>query len=167
MRNQRFGALFLLSLTMNVGVLGVAAYGRYGRGAGSATAVTAGASLRDELRLTDDQVRAFTELRAGLQQRIQALRDGMHQRRREFFEILGTPAPDPVAIDRVLKEMNRTQFDMQRAAADYLLAQKQLLTAEQAAAFVRVIGRQPGMEAQPRHLPLLGPDGARLPDERR
>jgi Spy/CpxP family protein refolding chaperone len=167
MRNQILGALFVLSLAMNVGVLGMAAYDRYGRGANRGTTATAGASLRDELRLTDDQVRAFTDLRGALHQRIQALRDRMRQGRREFFEMLAMPVPDPLAIDGVLKEMNRTQFDMQRAAADYLLAQKRLLTPEQAAAFVRVMARQTGMEEQPGHLPLLGPGGARLPDERR
>jgi hypothetical protein len=56
---------------------------------------------------------------------------------------------------------------MQKAAADYLLAQKRLLSPEQSAAFVRVMARQPGMDEQPRQLPLLGPGGARLPDERR
>lgn len=167
MRKQILGTLFLLSLAMNVGVLGMAAYGRYGGGTSRAMTPAAGASLREELRLTDDQVRAFTERRGALHQQTQTLRERMHQRRQEFFEILGAPIPDPTAIDRVLKDMNRTQFDMQRAAADYLLEQKQLLTPEQAAAFVRVIARQPGLEAQPRHLPLLGPGGAPLPDERR
>jgi Spy/CpxP family protein refolding chaperone len=167
MRIQILGPVFLLSVAMNVGVLGMAAYNRYGRGTDRGTPPPAGPTLREELRLTDGQVRAFTEQRGALHQRVQALRDLMHQRRQEFFEILATPAPDPVAIDRVLKDMNRTQFDMQRAAADYLLAQKQLLTPEQAAAFVRVIARQPGTEEQPRHLPLLGPGGAPLPGERR
>jgi len=167
MRKQILGALVLLSVAMNVGVLAMAAYERYGRGAARLASVAPGPTLREELRLTDAQVRAFTDLRGALHSRIQGLRDQMRQRRQAFFQILATPVPDPVAMDGVLKEMNHIQFDMQGAAADYLLAQKRLLSPEQAAAFVRVMSRQPWMDEQPRQLPLLGPGGARLPDERR
>jgi Spy/CpxP family protein refolding chaperone len=151
---------------MNVGVLGTAAYARYAGGARGTTAGP-GVSLREALRLTDAQAGAFTNLRAALHPRVQALRQRMRQRRQEFFEILATPSPDPTAIDRVLRDMNGIKFEMQRVAADYLLAQKRLLTPEQGAALVRVMASQPGMGEQPRRLPLLGPSGARLPDERR
>ena len=167
MRKQILGSVFLLSVAMNVGVLGMAAYSRYGHAVDAGTTPPAGPTLREELRLTDDQVRAFTEQRGALHQRVEALRDQMRQRRQEFFGILALPAPDPGAIDRALKDMNGIQFEMQRAAADYLLEQKRLLTPEQAAAFVRVMARQPGAAEQQRHLPILGPGGARLPDERR
>lgn len=63
--------------------------------------------------------------------------------------------------------MNGIQFEMQRVAADCLLAQKRLLTPEQGAALVPVMASQPGIGEQPRRLPLLGSSGARLPDERR
>jgi len=147
----------------------MAAYHRYeeGRAVSQPTASRPAPSLREELRLTDDQARIFTELRGALHERVQALRGEMRSRRRELFAILATPSPDSSAIDRVLGEMNRTQFDMQRVVADYLRAQMLQLTAEQRATFVKSMARQSMMEPQQRRLPLLGPGGARLPDERR
>ena len=165
MRSQILRALFVLSIAMNAGVLGTAAYARYGAAGRGATA-TPGVSLREALRLTDTQAQAFTDLRAALHPRVQVLRQQMHQRRQEFFDVVAAPSPDPAAIERVLRDMNGIQSEMQSAVADYVLAQKRLLTPAQGAALVRVMASQPGMEEQ-RHLPLLGPGGARLPDERR
>jgi len=167
MMNQILRVVFVLSLAMNLGVLGTAAYQRYAGGPAHGRTPGAGVSLRDELRLTDEQARTFTELHAALQARVQALREQMHERRQAFFGILAAPSPDPDAIDLVLKEMNRTQLEMQRAVADYLLAQMRQLAPEQRAAFVQSMARRSGMEEDPQHLPLLGPGGARRPEEPR
>jgi len=171
MRNVAVRLVFVLSIALNVGALGAAAYHRFGGAraprAEQATIPDAGPSMREELHLTDEQARAFAELRSALLQRVKTLRDQMHARRQELFAILAVPSPDPAAVDRVLREMNRTQFEVQREVADYLLAQMRLLSPEQRAALVQSILRASGAADQERHLPLLGPGGARRPDEPR
>jgi Spy/CpxP family protein refolding chaperone len=171
MRRDFLRLVFMLSIALNLGVLGMAAYRQYGADDGrrppSQPMSKPALSLREELKLTDEQARTFTQLRGALHERVQVLRGTMRQRRRDFFEIVATPSPDRDAIDTLLREMNRTQFDMERAVADYLLAQIRQLTPEQRVAFVESMVRQANMEEEPRRLPLLGPGGARLPDERR
>jgi len=170
MSDRRLGVVLTLSLALNAGALGAGAYHRYWRpphtpGASGASAPAA-VTLQEELRLSDDQVQQFTALHDGLQARVRTLRGHMHQGRQEFFTLLAAPSPDPSAIDRVLVEMNRTQFDVQRAVADYLLAQMRVLSPEQRAAFVQSMSRRV-TGSEPRHLPLVGPDGAPRPDEPR
>jgi Spy/CpxP family protein refolding chaperone len=167
MTNQILRVVLVLSLAMNLGVLGTAAYQRYGGRAAHVTTPGAGVSLREELKLTDEQARTFTELHAALQARVQPMREQMHRRRQAFLEMLATPSPDAEAMDRRLAEMNQGQLEVQRAVADYLLAEMHLLTPEQRAAFVQSLARRSGMQEQPGHLPLLGPGGARRPDEPR
>ena len=170
MSDRMLRIVLVLSLALNVGALSAAAYHRYWRGHGpadvSAPPPGAAVSLQEELRLSDDQVRQFNVLRDGLQARVQVLRGHMHERRQAFFALLAAPTPDPEAVDRVLVEMNRTQFDMQRAAADYLLAQMRLLSRDQRVAFAQSLSRRATGTA-PRHLPLVGPEGAPRPDEPR
>ena len=160
---------FVLSVSLNAGVLALAAFNGYRAraerpAAAQATPVEA-PSLREELRLTDEQARTFTAVRAVLHERVQALRGQMRQQREVFFRLLAAPEADSAALDRVLTGMNRTQFAMERTVADYLLAQMRHLTPEQRAAFVQSMAREASVEGEPRRLPFLGRGGARLPDD--
>jgi len=165
MRNGSLRLLLIVSLAMNLGVLGVAAYRVRGRETSAGAAPVTGPTLRDELRLTAGQARAFEAVRARLHPRVQALRQRMHERRRAYFTLLSAPSPDSAAMEGLLADMNGIQLEMQRAAADYLVAEARLLAPDQRALFARVMAREPA--TQSRQLPLLGPGGARLPDEPR
>jgi Spy/CpxP family protein refolding chaperone len=161
MRGQVLRLLFVLSVAINVGVVAVIAWNRY---EAPATGPVETEPLREQLRLTDEQVREFDRLYVDLEAKVTAARERMHERRRGLFEILGAPSPDPAALDAVLAEIAAAQAGIQRAVAEYLLAQAQLLSPEQRARFVDVlIDRTRGQEQQ-RHLPLLGPGGAPRPD---
>jgi len=170
MKRNLLRLVFVLSVSLNAGVLALAAY----RGVrppavhpAESPKASAAPSLRDRLGLTDEQARTFTDVRAVLHERVQALRGQMRQQRREFFRLLATSEPDTSALGHVLTGMNRTHLEMERAVADYLLTQLRHLTPEQRVAFLQSMAHQASMDEEPRRLPFLGPGGARLPDERR
>jgi Spy/CpxP family protein refolding chaperone len=153
--------LFVLSVAINVGVVAAIAWDRYdAQAAGPAQAEP----LREQLRLTEAQVREFDRLYVDLEARVAAGRERIHERRGRLFEILRDPAPDAAEVDAVLADIALAQAGIQRAVAEYLLAQARLLTPEQRARFVDVLVERTRGDGPQRHLPLLGPRGAPRPD---
>lgn len=169
MKRQALRLLFLLSVAINLGVIATIAWHRYeaaASGPGADDAAARAGSLREELRLTDGQVLEFDRLYADLDGRVAAGRARMRDRRRALFEILGAPEADPAALDAVLGEIGVVQAGIQRAVADYLLAQARLLAPDQRARYVALLQERTRTE-QPTHLPLVGPRGAPRPGDRR
>ena len=166
MKGQLLRLLFFLSVAVNLGVVATIAWNRYeaaasGPGAGDAAPSS---PLREELRLSDEQVQQFDRLYADLEAEVAAGRERMHERRRALFEILGASSPDPAALDAVLAQIGGVQAGIQRAVAEYLLAQARLLSPEQRARFVELLIERTRGEDQRTHLPLLGPGGAPRPN---
>jgi Spy/CpxP family protein refolding chaperone len=153
--------LFVLSVAINVGVVAAIAWDRY---EAAAAGPVRAEPLREQLRLTDAQVREFDRLYVELEARVAAGRERIHERRGRLFEILEDPTPDAAEVDAVLADIGLAQAGIQRAVAEYLLAQARLLTPEQRARFVEVLVERTRGDGQQRHLPLLGPRGAPRPD---
>ena len=160
MRHQLLRFLFLLSVAINAGVIGAVAWHHYGPAAGPEEAAPPGGGLRQDLRLTGEQAQEFDRLYAELEARVAAGRERMRDRRRALFEVLGAPDADPAALDAVLAEISGIQADIQRAVADYLLAQARLLAPDQRARYVESLVERTRGEEQPARLPLVGPRGA-------
>jgi Spy/CpxP family protein refolding chaperone len=153
--------LFVLSVAINVGIVAAIAWDRYDA---SAAGPAHAEPLREQLRLTDEQVREFDRLYVDLETGVAAGRERIHERRGRLFEILSESAPDPAEVDAVLADIGLEQAGIQRAVAEYLLAQARLLSPEQRARFVDVLVERTRGDGQQRHLPLLGPRGAPRPD---
>jgi Spy/CpxP family protein refolding chaperone len=153
--------LFVLSVAINVGVLAAIAWDRY---EAQAAGPTQAEPLRQQLRLTDAQVREFDRLYVDLEARVAAARERIHERRRMLFDMLGEPSPDAAAVEAVLADIGLEQAGIQRAVAEYLLAQARLLSPGQRARFVEVLVERTRGDGSQRHLPLLGPRGAPRPD---
>ena len=164
MKSQAMRLLFVLSIAINLGAVSAIGWHHFGRGAPE-SAAGGGAppdtpSLGDELELTAEQSREFDRLYADLEERVAAGRERMRERRRALFEILRAPSPDAAALDAVLVEIGGVQAGVQRAVAEYLLAQARLLSQDQRARFVEALIERPRPEHQPTHLPLFGPGSA-------
>jgi len=171
MKSHALRLLFVLSIAINLGALSVIGWHHL---AGGAQGPAAGGdappdtpSLGDELQLTDEQTLEFDRLYADLERRVAAGRERMRDRRRALFEILRSPSPDPSALEEVLVEIGAVQAGIQRAVADYLLAEARLLSPPQRARFVELLMERTRGEEQPTHLPLVGPRGAPRPGDRR
>jgi Spy/CpxP family protein refolding chaperone len=153
--------LFFLSVAINVGVVAAIAWQRY---EAPAAGPVEAEPLREQLRLTDAQVREFDRLYVELEGQVAAGRERIHERRGMLFDMLGEPSPDAAAVEAVLVGIGLEQAGIQRAVAEYLLAQARLLTPEQRARFVDVLVERTREDGPPRHLPLFGPRGAPRPD---
>jgi Spy/CpxP family protein refolding chaperone len=136
----------LLSLAVNVGVVGTAAYrwcgSRHDGGACSGSPCAGEKALHQELELTAEQARQFEGLAAGLDRRLEAQRSQMRRLRKDFTELLGSDAPDQQAIRRKLAEISGIQLEIQQAVAEYLLAQKRILTPPQRRKFAELLVRR-------------------------
>jgi HlyD family secretion protein len=150
--------LFFLSVAINVGVVAAIAWNRY---EASAAGPVQAEPLREQLRLTDEQVREFDRLYVDLEATVAAARERIHERRRALFDILGESSPAPADVDAVLADIGLAQAGIQRAVAEYLLAQARVLSPEQRARFVDVLVERTRGDGQQRHLPLLGPEARR------
>jgi uncharacterized membrane protein len=163
--------LIVLSLALNVGVLGAAAYHHYGGSDGTAGPSADEADrVRAELGLSAEQAGRFVARQHALEARVMEARRGMRERRQHFFELLGDPVQDAAAADSVLGEMNAIQLGIQRNVADHLRAQLADLSADQQAKYLESLRCEAG-EGERRggagHIPLLGPrEGGRRGIER-
>ena len=137
--------LLALSLAMNLGVLGAAAYHWRTRLPHDATlserSRASENTLRQELLLSDEQAREFDALQADLQTQLDGARVEMRGLREAFLRLLSSPGADHVALDQHLAAMDQVQSRIQRTVANNLLAKKKRLSPAQQATFLDLLKR--------------------------
>lgn len=134
-----------LSVAINLGVLGTAAYhwrGRHPHDASLSERSRAGeTTLRKELQLSDAQAHEFDALQTDLEKQLDGARVEARALREAFLKLLAAPEADPVALDQHLAAMDQVQSRIQRTVANYLLAEKKLLSPTQQATFLDLLKR--------------------------
>lgn len=89
------------------------------------------ARLREQLGLTDDQVKQLHALRVeGAKNAIRSRAD-VEVKRLELRELLQADQPDRAAIDRKLRELSDARYTAQKQRIDQRLAMRDILTPEQ------------------------------------
>jgi len=169
MRSRLVWLVLALSVAMNLGFLGTAAY--YWRGwnqhkpSHPESSQVSESILHKELKLSAVQAQQFDRLRTDLQKEIEGPQAEMRKLRKSFLELLASPEPERAAIERHLAEMSRVQSRIQLAVADHLLAEKSLLSAEQRVTFLDTLRQR--FEREDHHgMGEMGPLALPPPGER-
>ena len=120
------------------------------------------ARLREQLGLTDDQVKQLHALRIeGAKNAIRSRAD-VEVKRLELRELLQADEPDRAAIDQKLRELSDARYTAQKQRIDQRLAMRDILTPEQRSKLKELRGKfrrggepmrrpgGPGMDGPPR-----------------
>ncbi len=118
--------------------------------------------LREQLDLTDDQVKQLHSLRTeGAKKAIRSRAD-VKVKQLELRELLQADEPDRAAIDQKLRELSDARYTAQKQRIDQRLAMRDILTPEQRSKMKELRGKfrrggermrwpgRPGMEGPPR-----------------
>ena len=127
--------LLLLSAAINLGVLGRATY-HYCCSRMEAPPLVRGTRPSQspayaDLQLSDRQADQVDSIHAELQGRLEPLREEMKRLRREFLDLFGAATTDRRALELKIGEMSAVQEQIEKAVADSLLQEKDVLSPEQ------------------------------------
>ncbi len=98
--------------------------------------------LHRQLGVTEAQWERIEPLLEAFRRRSQEISGELGRLRAELIQILAGAAPDPEAIDTKQEEIRAWQKQMQELVIAHLLAEKEILTAEQAAEMFAMLHAQ-------------------------
>lgn len=139
MRKSGLGAGLIISLALNIGVLGSAGYNRVKscREAACLPSRTGNVSLAPAaaLDLSSSQAKKMETLRQGLEMKLKDLRSGLSAEQVKLVSLLRQSQEDRDAIRAQAAKIQDLQSKIQEIVIDQLLAEKALLTAGQRECF--------------------------------
>jgi Spy/CpxP family protein refolding chaperone len=131
--------LVIFSLALNFGTIGTFAYVRYQDRQGPAARGEPPLPMRalwGELKLEPSQRQALRGLFPEHRRKVEALRDGLAQKRLELFDLIKADAAPWDAIQAKIKEISALQGSLEEEMTRFLLEFKKHLTPEQRAALL-------------------------------
>ena len=154
MKNSTLKFLLLISLILNISILGAAGYQYYKKStywtSPFGTKIEKGRFLFEELSLRSEQVKAMKKKAIPFREEVDRKRHEIALKRKELINLLRADSPDIKAIDSTISQISRAQEEMQRKVTIHLLEEKALLDKEQQKKFFDLIenamteGRQMG-----------------------
>ena len=106
--------------------------------------------LHKELSLSEKQTGQMNALKERFRSNARPVRAVLRTKRKQLVQLLMASEPDRSKIDAVISEINLLQGELQKRVVDHLLAQKEILTAEQQQKFLFII-RDRLMEEESHH----------------
>lgn len=129
----------VLSLLINLGVLGAVAY----RAMAPTAAPAAGESLPRYLHLSAEQLRHWHESEAGFLTQLGAGADRIRSHRDRMIGAIFADSPDQALIDAERAAIARLQEEQQKLVIGQLLRERELLQAPQREQLARLLLAQP------------------------
>ncbi|MBC7339507.1 MAG: Spy/CpxP family protein refolding chaperone [Firmicutes bacterium] len=128
---------------MVVGVVGVAAAAPWGGGfgrRGAAANPAAGATIVQDLNLTDEQVSKIQEIQASAYEKLREIRDALFQKMYELRSLYWQKNPDQQAIAAKQSEVNALRQQMYAVTQEVREQMNSVLTEEQLAKLGQIRG---------------------------
>jgi Spy/CpxP family protein refolding chaperone len=139
MKSKALLIALIISLGINVGVIGTVAYrlieGRTFR-SHLREQLWKHSPLRHELHLTDEQLEEMDRMREQIGGIIQPLRERLRDKRLELIGMLRAGEPDREALDALSREIADLQSEIGLVVFDHLLEMRTVLTEEQRMMFL-------------------------------
>jgi Spy/CpxP family protein refolding chaperone len=152
MKNNLMKYILILSLLLNVSLLGTAGYTYYQRnrhpaasfGYGPPGGVPVGCTstqpyLFKALSLKPEQRKRFEQKAPLFHKAIYKNREKVDQLRESLFDLMGADHPDSKAIEGKIAEINKVQEDMQKLVVEHMLQFKSMLDKDQQKKFFGLI----------------------------
>jgi Spy/CpxP family protein refolding chaperone len=144
--------ILILSLLLNISLLGAAGYAYFQRnwhpaapfGFGRPVRAPMGSSsirphLFEALSLKAEQRKIFEEKAPLFHKALNEKRGKVDRLRRSLFDLMGAKQPDSKAIEEKIGEINRVQEDMQKLIVEHMLQFKSILDKSQQKKFFTLI----------------------------
>ncbi len=131
----------VLLTVINLATLATRAYHRWGddERRGRDGRREARMSITEQLGLTESQAEQVHKLRTELGDRMNPYREDYRDRRDQLYGLLMVPSADRGEIDRIKAEMDSVQAEREALVFDYIVAHKEVLSAEQQTKFFTFI----------------------------
>ena len=139
MKTNKPGMALLLSVALNVGVLGAVLLDRLGPGASS----TSAPPLHRILELDEAQRARWDAVEAPFLQQFHAASGQLEAHRRALVEALFAEAIDPLRIETARAAIAELQQDQQRLIIEQLIAEREILDARQRQQLLGLLLAQP------------------------
>lgn len=143
MKSTTLRLLFVLSLLVNVGVLGAFGYRAVESGRWPGAGADAFPGMTKYLALDTQQQRRWHEAEAGFLERYAAGATAIHEGRDRLIRLIFSDSPDMAAIETQRAEIAQRQDEQQRIVIEQLLRERELLGAEQRERLVQLLLSQP------------------------
>jgi Spy/CpxP family protein refolding chaperone len=142
-RNNFLRYILIISLLLNLSLLGAAGYTYYKqspyRSPAPVNCVIRDNQLIGELSLKPEQIKLFQQKALTFHGLIGKKRLEVDQMREALFSLLGTDNPDNKALETAIARINTNQHDMQKMVIAHILEFKSLLDKEQQKKFLNLI----------------------------
>jgi Spy/CpxP family protein refolding chaperone len=143
MRSSILKFILLVSLALNISVIGTAGYFHYKQSGYWTTPfgnkIEKDRFLFEELSLRPEQLKEMKSRAMQFRSEIDRRRHEITQKRRELISLIRMDAPDINAIDMVISKINIMQGEMQKKIAVHILEEKALLDKSQQEKFLNLI----------------------------
>jgi len=116
--------------------------------------------LRRPLNLTPDQMQKLGAQRRKILEEIRGIRKDLFESRARLMELLRSPDPDSMAVEKVLQDIASSQIALERKVIHSILRMKQALTPEQREKLLQMMERRGGWDRMgpgPGHGMMRGP----------
>lgn len=143
MKSTTLRLFFVLSLLVNIGVLGAFGYRAVESGRWPGTGAEAFPGLTKYLALDPQQQRRWHEAEERFLERYAAGAAAIHEARDRLIRLIFADPPDMAAIETQRAEIARLQDEQQRIVIEQLLRERELLDAEQRDRLVQLLLSQP------------------------
>jgi len=136
MRRSSLVYALMLSVLLNLGVVGAVAYRTWGHGEAAAT------DLADRLQLDPEQRRRWHALEEGFMHELDAGWREIAQHREQLIRAVFSDEPDRSRIEAERARIAELQAQQQQRVIAQLLQERDILTAEQRRALVELLLRE-------------------------
>jgi Spy/CpxP family protein refolding chaperone len=142
-RNNFLKYILILSLLLNVSLLGAAGYTHYQQSRSHLAAPIScdhhSNYLFQELSLKPEQIKLFQEKAESFHGALNRKRQAVNQLRESLFGLMGADNPDHKAIEAAITRINSNQHDMQMMVVAHMLEFKAMLDKDQQKKFLSLI----------------------------
>jgi len=146
MNNRTLLMGLLLSVAVNLGVLGRATYryccSRMGTAAGIESNLPCQRPWYAEIQLSATQTDQINQIHSEMQGRIEPLQKEMKRLRREFLDLFRSGTTDRRILELKIEEMSAVQERIEKVVADSLLREREALSPEQQGKLLMLLERR-------------------------
>ena len=145
MKSKALLIALVISLGINVGVIGTVAYrlieGRQFRSHMNER-LWRHSPLKRDLKLTDEQLDEMDRMREEMREKIRPLREKLGDRRRELISLLRADEPDRSKLDPLAGEIADLQSELGLSIFEHLFEMREILSEEQREKILELFERE-------------------------
>ena len=129
-KDRKFPKILMLSLALNVALMGALGYYLFKRGRNANRNYRRRSDYREALQLNEKQQAALDKMRNEFSERIKPLRTALYDERKKLGELLSLDEIDTLAIEQQINNVGKLQITLEQKVISQVLNEKNILPPE-------------------------------------